>query len=274
MLGMHGLLHELDGGTMSPTFYQPMFSMVAPSWNMPRMAWLMCASIQAAIYLATLGFTAGCTAAGGTRIDNFPMYGQPEIERPAHLKQADEAFLLRVDGLFDSREKASQAWFAEGERFMSQGNLDYAMRRYNQSWLLDPDNYQPYWGFARVLLEQGKLDDAIRFFEKAEAMVYDPYQKVALLSDMGSAYTYKGKQVRRYFSKANEKFSESTELDPDYENAWHRWALSLYEQGDYLGAWEKVSRAEKIDADSFSDAFIKDLEREMPRPRLLEDKNN
>ena len=213
-----------------------------------------------------LGFLSGSTSADGARIDSFPLYGQPEVERPAFLKQADEAFIEKAVSGFGSREKASQAWFAEGERLMGRGNLDVAMRRYNQAWLLNPDNYGPYWGFARILLEQDKLEDSIRFFEKAETLIDDLYQKVALLSDMGSAYTYKGKQVPRYFSQANAKFSESTGLDPGYGNAWRRWAYSLYEQGDYRGAWEKVNRAESAHARPFPDSFIAKLKSKMPRP--------
>ncbi len=174
---------------------------------------------QGAVGIVMLGSLFGCALADGVRIDSLPMYGQPEVERPDFLKKADEAFIEKATRGIGSREKASQAWFAEGNRLLREGHPDIAMHRYNQSWLLNPDNYQPYWGFARILLEQDRMDDAIRFFEKAETLIDDPYQKPALLSDMGSAYTYKGKHVRHYFSKANQKFSESTGLDPAYGNA-------------------------------------------------------
>ena len=73
----------------------------------------------------------GCASTGGTRIDNIPMYGQPEIERPKMLKKVDEAFIKKASSGFGTREEASKAWFAQGERFLSEGNLDYGMRRYN-----------------------------------------------------------------------------------------------------------------------------------------------
>ena len=187
----------------------------------------------------------GCATSGGTRIDNVPMYGQPEIERPAFLKKADEDFVQKASTGFGSREEASKAWWSQGEKFMSEGNLDYAMRRYNQSWLLNPNSYQPYWGFARVMLEQNKVDDAIKYLEKAESLIEDPYQKVALLADMGSAYSHKGIGSPEYFEKANQKFEESVALDPTYPNSWRRWAFSLYDQGNFKGAWEKVEKAEE-----------------------------
>ena len=206
-----------------------------------------------------------CQSSGGERIDNIPMYGQPEIKRPAALKKADEDFVEQASSGFGSREEASKAWFAEGDKFMDEGNFDYAMRRYNQSWLLNPDSYKPYWGFGRIALQKGQIDDAIKYLEKAELLIDDPYEKVALLSDMGSAYTEKGILSPSYFSKANEKFSESVTLDPNYPKSWRRWAFSLYEQGDYRGAWDKVEKAESLNARPFPPRFISALEKESPR---------
>src|SRR4029450_7180882 len=85
------------------------------------------------------GSSYGAPPSSGTRIDNIPMYGQPEIVRPDSLKQADEDFVAKVVAGFGSREKASEAWYTQADEFMRQGNLDLAMRRYNQSWLLNPN---------------------------------------------------------------------------------------------------------------------------------------
>jgi len=82
----------------------------------------------------------GCVSGGGTRIDNFPMYGQPGIERPEFLKKADAEFIEKAVSGIGSREDASEVWWHEADRYMNEGNLDYAMRRYNQSWLLNPNN--------------------------------------------------------------------------------------------------------------------------------------
>lgn len=211
------------------------------------------------LFIFLVGILMGGCAASGTRIDNVPMYGQPEIERPATLKKADEEFIEKVTAGLGSREKASQAWWAEGEKYMNAGNLDYAMRRYNQSWLLNPKNYQPHWGFARVMLEQGKIDDALKYLANAEQLIDDPYQKVALLADIGSAYTMKGAANPAYFEKANKKFAESIDLDAKYWGSWRRWAFSLYEQGDYQGAREKMKRAQELNARPFPPEFISGL---------------
>lgn len=206
------------------------------------------------------------------QIDNVPMYGQPAIPRPDFLKKADEDFIKQALEGLGSREAASKAWYAQAEQFIANGDLDLAMRRYNQSWLLNPNNYQPYWGFGRVMLQRGKVDEAIQYLEKSKQLAEDQFQKVALLADLGSAYSAqakstpsdKGQDRARLFSLANQNFSESTTLDPTYGNSWRRWAMSLYEQDNFAGAWEKVKRARMQNARPFPPAFLRALEQKLP----------
>lgn len=210
------------------------------------------------------------------RIDNVPMYGQPEIPRPDFLKAADDTFINDASAAFGgSREAASKAWAYEGDKFMNALNLDYAMRRYNQSWLLNPNNYHPYWGFGRVLLQRGDVDKAIGHFVKANQLIDDEYQKVALLADMATAYSVKGNQTStdnfrertKYFGLANKHFEESIKLDPNYPNSWRSWARSLYYEGRYKEAWDKIHKARTLGAPEFPASFIKALEDKMPEPK-------
>jgi tetratricopeptide (TPR) repeat protein len=233
-------------------------------------------TIRSLLFLSALSLIvlAGYAVADEQRIDNIPMYGQPAIPRPDLLKKADEDFIKQASEGIGSREAASKAWFTEAEKFFARGDLDLAMRRYNQSWLLNPNNYQPYWGFGRVMLQRGKFDEGIQYLEKSKELVDDPYQKVALLADLGSAYSAKagqtptnqGQERERLFSLANQSFTESTTLDPTYGNSWRRWAMSLYEQGDFAGAWEKVKLAQAQNARPFPPAFLRALNQALPEP--------
>ena len=149
-----------------------------------------------------------------------------------------------------------------------------AMKRYNQSWLLNPKNYQPYWGFGRVMAQQEKPDEAIRYLEKSLQLIDDPYQKVALLTDAAMAYSEKAfftpventKERAQLFAMANHYFEESAHMDAGYPNVWHGWARSLYLEGKYADAWDKVKKAKALKAD-FPLKFIKSLEEKLPEPK-------
>ena len=202
------------------------------------------------------------------------MYGQPEIVRPDFLKKADEEFVQEAVTRFGTRENASKAWFSVAEEFMQKSDFDLAMRRYNQSWLLNPNNYQPYWGFGRVMLQKDKLTEAIKYLEKSKQLVDDQFQKVALFSDLGTAYSYSAQHAgsspnekNRLFKLANQNYSEAMSLDPTYGNGWRRWAMSLYEEGDYAGAWDKVKKAKAQNARPLPPAFLRALEDKLPEPQ-------
>lgn len=238
---------------------------------MKRFLWL----IRLSVGSLACGVIAGCATVPGDRIDNIPMYGQPSIPRPEILKLADDAFIVSASAGLGSRENASKAWAAQGDRFMGEGNFDFAMRRYNQSWLLNPNNFQPYWGFGRVLLEFGKLDEALEHFETANKLVDDPFQKVALLADTATAYSTKGSRTSvdntnersKYFALANQHYEESVRLDASYPNSWRSWARSLYFEGRYAEAWDRVKKAKALNAPAFPPAFIRALEEKFPEPK-------
>lgn len=226
-----------------------------------------------AAVLVAVGILSGCATTPGTRIDNVPMYGQPALERPEALKRADEEFIKQASEGLGGRDKASVAWWMEGDKYMNEGNIDYAMRRYNQSWLLNPNSFRPYWGFGRALLEQGQLDESIKYLEKAVQLVDDEYQRVALLADTASVYSMKAnrsandsEERTKYFSLANRYLEESTKLDPTYPNSWRIWARSLYFQERFADAWQKVHAARSRGA-QFPPQFINALEARMPEPK-------
>lgn len=138
--------------------------------------------LLAALFAGLL--TACSSPPGPTRIDNLPMYGQPTVPRPSVLRQADAAFIETASSEFGgNRQLASIAWADQAERFLDQGNFDFAMRRYNQAWLLDPNNYEVFWGFARVTAQQGKIPEALQHVEKALQLCTDPTQTPILVGE-------------------------------------------------------------------------------------------
>lgn len=230
--------------------------------------------IRTIIALVTAAIVTGCATDSGFRIDNVPMYGQPEIKRPAFLKQADADFIEEASTKIGSHEAASIVWYNQGEKYMAQDNLDFAMRRYNQSWLLNPDNYQPYWGFARVMVAARQYDESFGYFERARQLIDDDCQKPALLTDLAVAYHDKANSLPRehsderqkFFALANRTFDAATKADATYVKAWLKWAYSLYFQQDYAAAWERIARVRSLDSASVPTAFLQKLQSKMPEP--------
>ncbi|HSF57493.1 MAG TPA: hypothetical protein VLD83_05440 [Candidatus Binatia bacterium] len=207
----------------------------------------------------------------GDGTEKLPMYGQPEIARPEHLKQTDEAFIRDATLRFGSRGAASRVLSEQGWENVRKGMLDLAMRRFNEAWLLNPKNYQAFWGFGAVLSEQGKLTAALDQLETARELIDDPKQKVLLLADLGTVHSVYGvrlpaeKQLDRaqHFVIANNRFAESLEIDPNSARSWRDWAISLYEQERYSEAWLRAKRAIELKAQPFPPNFLENLKKKV-----------
>jgi tetratricopeptide (TPR) repeat protein len=203
----------------------------------------------------------------------IPMYGYPDIEKPEALKKVDEDFIKAVVGTDRSREEVSKGFAGEGWRNLSNGDAANAMRRFNQSWLLNPNNYQPYWGFGALLFAQRKPSEAATHYEKALSLINEESEKPRLLSDAARAYSMQGfiatdkMKSEEFFGKANSLFAEAIKLDPQYGNAYRYWAMSLSVEGNYKMAWDIVQKSRALGGDVVSSDFIDALSKKMPEPK-------
>ena len=235
---------------------------------MPHAKGLMRHVIQFVFWAAILWGSVGFAVAEQIDAENLPMYGQPGVARPENLKKADETFVRDATLKFGSRLVASRAMVTQGWAAVRSRNLDLAMERFNQSWLLNPKNYQSFWGFGAVLSERGKLADAIEQLGTAKDLIDDPGQMNALLSDIGAvnseyaAHLPADKQLERahHFVVANQSFMESLDRDPNYAAAWREWAISLYQQQRYSEAWLKAQRARELKAEPLPPDLLRDLQ--------------
>lgn len=207
--------------------------------------------------------------------DTLPMFGQPNIARSEELKKADETFIRDSTLRYGNRQAGSNTLAAQGWAAVRSRQVDLAMQRFNQAWLLNPKNYSVFWGFGAVLSEKGKLTEALEHLETARGLVEDPAQRVALLCDLGavhSAYAARlpaDRQLERaqHFVLANSRFTESLENDPKFAPSWREWAISLYDQERYSEAWIRVKKARELQAEPFPPEFLKKLSAKMPEPQ-------
>ncbi len=208
-------------------------------------------------------------------INLIPMYGSPKIIKTESQKKADEQFIKTVTANSGSRKKASKEFSAWGWSERRKGNIDNAMRRFNQSWMLDNDYYQPYWGFGAILLSQKKPEEASIHFEKAMQLIDDVKEKPRLFVDAARAYAWQASIEREkgnstsyaLYKKASNLIDKALTLDPEYSKGLMLGAWVYYDKGDYKNAWRIVKMARSIGKDKYSKEFINKLSNKMPEPK-------
>ncbi|HXG52248.1 MAG TPA: hypothetical protein VNN77_12705 [candidate division Zixibacteria bacterium] len=199
-----------------------------------------------------------------------PQAGPREAEE---AKRDDDALIRGAVLQYGSRAAASRALAGLGWDAFRRGALDAAMERFRQSRILNPGNYQAYWGEGAVLNERGKVREAIDQLERARELIDDPKQRARLLADLGALHSEyavrlgEDRQLERarHFVAANQRFTESAEADPGLGMSWREWAISLYAQQRYEEAWTKAKRAQELRAEPFPEQFLERLRAKVQR---------
>jgi len=129
---------------------------------------------QATYYIDDVALGGSPSTVGGSvarpgkveyQLNELPMYGGRE--KTASQKQADEIYIATMTRDGRSREDAANMAAKVAWNIFYQGDKSTAIKRFNQAWLLDPDNQLALWGFAVTCMDRGQIEDAVRFYRMA-----------------------------------------------------------------------------------------------------------
>jgi tetratricopeptide (TPR) repeat protein len=209
-------------------------------------------------------------AAVAQPIDQVPMYGGMDRSAQPALKAADEKLIEGTTKHYGSRENASAAFVNNGFAYYNRDDLINAMRRFNQAWLLDPNNPQAYWGFGAVLHDQGKNCEAMKFFEKAlsfgrfiNGMYPDAARVISLCAVSDKSLSSDDRT--RLVDRADALYADAAERDQNKGYVYASWATAYYWRGQYAEAWHMVKRARETGG-GLPDQFMSLLRAKMAEP--------
>ena len=213
----------------------------------------------------------GCATGPGILMSQVPMYGGMDRNAIPELKAADEKLIKDTTAYYGSREKACAEFLHNGFAYYRQDNLDYAMRRFNQAWLLDPQNPEVYWGFSSVLHDQGRNCESMRMIEKALRLT--PPRNKGFYPDAGrvialcavSDNTISAEAKAKLFEQSESLYHEAEQVEPDKAYLYDSWATAYYWRGKYPEAWAMVSKA-RLAGGKPSESFLSLLRAKMPEP--------
>jgi tetratricopeptide (TPR) repeat protein len=124
-----------------------------------------------------------------TNIRLWPKFNN--AEKTEEQKAADQKLIDDYVKQEGSRAKASELLVNLGFDYLYKGNIKTAMYRFNQAWLLNPENENVFWGFGAVYLSFGDVEKALAQYD--EGLTINP-KSSNLLTDKGTAYMYKYQQ--------------------------------------------------------------------------------
>ena len=110
----------------------------------------------------------GCLSAASPcpqGINLLPMYGR--IKKCPEQLVLDQEFLTACDKQYKTRQEAAVAQVVFGWKYFYTNQLDVAMKRFNQAWLLDSTNADVYLGFGNILGLKHQFEETLPLFEKS-----------------------------------------------------------------------------------------------------------
>ncbi len=194
----------------------------------------------------------------------LPKYGS--LPKTKAQKEIDEVFLSATDKEYHGdRKKASADTAARGWQYLAGGDLETAMRRFNQAWLLNHDNGIALWGMAAIESSIGKFDESRKLFAEAEKFVKETNFSVDYARAVAMAgVTSKDEALQK---EAFDRFERVYQKAPENTKNLQNWAMTLFALEKNADAWAKVKLAEttpnKKDLDP---SFVAALQAKMPRP--------
>lgn len=93
-----------------------------------------------------------------------PYYGG--IERTQEETISDNYFIEKVVEKFGSRKEAAQKHLEFGWNYLEKSDLNSAMQRFNQAWLLDPTLTDVDWGYGSVFMAKKEFEQSIYYLQK------------------------------------------------------------------------------------------------------------
>jgi tetratricopeptide (TPR) repeat protein len=195
-----------------------------------------------------------------------PKYGS--LPKADWQKVADEKFISGMDEDYHGdRKKASDDMSARGWQYLRAGDHSDAMRRFNQSWLLNNDNGTALWGMAAIEADARKFDESLKLFAEAEKFVGG---EVNFSVDYANAVAIAGIKRRNkgLLDDAFSRFGRIYQIAPQNARNLKNWATTLFSLKRYTEAWVKVIFAEALpNGGGLDPRFLAALQSRMPRPR-------
>lgn len=209
--------------------------------NQMKRYWLI-ASIAALLAV-------GSALADSLPINQLPMYGGRE--KTETMKSADATFIASIEKQGLSREEGAKQVIQSGWSHWAKRDVATAMSRFNQAWLLDPENGNAYHGFALVTsVRGGSPNEVERLFQLAVSK-----SKVAPVAfvDYGR-FLWTQKQLEMSLVQLN----KALQLSSTAYNARSNISFVHFLKGDFGSACNWAKDAQK-NGDELEKGYLEDM---------------
>jgi predicted Zn-dependent protease len=185
-----------------------------------------------------------------TKEQQLPMYGGTDRYSNPEFIDKDKLFIAKATRTFGTREHASEGYVEHGFEHYSNNKFNKSMQRFNQAWLLNPDNPYVYLGFGLLLNKKEQSCEATTMFKSANEK---GLKESGFLADY--AYTSAQCALLKEKNEQQELFDVSNDLHnvasqttnkPLRAYVYHSWARSYFLQNNFSKSKEMIELSKSL----------------------------
>lgn len=189
-----------------------------------------------------------------------PEYGN--IQKTAEQLEYDQQFINDLLDEYDGNKKEASRKMTElGFQYLyEKGDFVTAMRRFNQAFLVEPDNADIYYGYGTIYFNLGEMDKARMQYDKGLKINSEHSE---MLTDYGTTYLgdfynniESNKELANERLRIAEKYlNKSYKIDNKNSNTIYKLAVINMYLENCKEAWKYLKSAKKMKNPNVTSAF-------------------
>jgi tetratricopeptide (TPR) repeat protein len=208
----------------------------------------------------------------GVDINFLPLFGN--YEKTEEQLISDEMFKSDCDKEFSSRKEAGDFFNKMAWDYLSDGDKVTAINRFNLSYLLNPDNFDIYWGLGVIEFQEGNFSNAIRLMNKGVTL--SDGKNYVFMTDLATIYIKEGTtktEATEEYNKAKELLHQAVKIQPLYTPAFVQLTIVNLLENHLDAAWENFHNAYNLNPAELSREVLLELLKRQEDPKGIFKKN-
>jgi tetratricopeptide (TPR) repeat protein len=209
------------------------------------------------------------TAPVGVDITTLPLYG--DFDKTEAQKVVENLFIEDCLKEFRTRQEAAAFFLKMAWQYVEEG--DKALSRFNYVWLLEPKNFESYWGLGVIEYQQNQYSSAVNLFSKGITLADSNY---IMMVDLATVYLKMAALNKNSLIETNEAKSwinKALVLQPNYVNAHLQLVTAFIIENRLDMAWESFHKAYELNPAEINPELLDELLSKQADPKGIFKKN-
>ena len=194
----------------------------------------------------------------GVDVNFLPLFGG--FEKTESQQVDDQLFLSDCDKNFATRKEAGEFFAKMGWDYLSEGDKNTAINRFNLAYLLDNEIIDSYWGLGVIEYQQENYSSAIKLMSKGIEL--SDGQNYVLMVDLATVYIKTALANTNSvieINQAKKLLENAVKIQPNYSLAYLQLAVVYLFENQPDEAWTQFHKGYELNPTELNREVLAEL---------------